>query len=258
MKAKAFFLVMGLIFTTTSLFSQESIIKKDNSVMKVKILEIQENSIKYKPIEFLDGPVRSISLSEVSHIVYEDGKIETFNTLTVQNTEQEIAQPSPKKIISSKIDLLARVSIQVWNDDDLAEFFGTNFSFGAGLEKQLLPHLKIGASLDFAGKSQYEVALNYFNVGGFVKFSWGDFTTSGFLIYTELGPRAIFIQEKEYNSSLTESGFGISGAVGAYVRINYNLVLDIRWDTLWGRINIGGYKLKMNNNLFSAGIVFNL
>ncbi len=230
--------------------------------MKVKILEIQENSIKYKPIEFLEGPVRSISLSEVSHIVYEDGKIETFSTLPVQSTSEEIPSASPQKTLSSKtsskIDLLARISIQVWNDDDLAEFFGTNFSFGAGLEKQLLSHLKIGASFDFAGKSQYEVALNYFNVGGFVKFSWGDFTTSGFLIYTELGPRAIFIQEKEYNSSLTESGFGISGAVGAYVRINYNLVLDIRWDTLWGRINIGGYKLKMDNNLFSAGMVFSL
>lgn len=230
--------------------------------MKVKIIEIQENSIKYKPIEFLDGPVRSISLSEVSHVVYEDGKIETFSTLPVQSTSEEIPSASPQKTpsskTSSKIDLLARVSIQVWDNDDLAEFFGTNFSFGAGLEKQLFPHLKIGTSFDFAGKSQYEVALNYFHVGGFVKFSWGDFTTSGFLIYTELGPRAIFIQEKEYNSSLTESGFGVSAVLGAYVRLNYNLVLDIRWDTTWGSVDIEGYKLKMNNNLFSAGIVFSL
>lgn len=258
MKAKAFFLMMGLIFLTTSLFSQESIIKKDNSVMKVKIIEIQENSIKYKPIEFLEGPVRSISLSEVSHVVYEDGKIETFSTLPVQSTSEEIPSASPQKTTSSKIDLLARVSIQVWDNDELAEFFGTNFSFGAGLEKQLFSHLKIGASFDFAGKSQYEVALNYFHVGGFVKFSWGDFGTSGFLIYTELGPRGIFIQEKEYKSSLTESGFGVSAVLGAHVRINYNLILDIRWDTTWGSIDIEGYKLKMNNNLFSAGIVFSL
>jgi len=258
MKTKTFLMVLGLIFITIPLLSQESIIKKDNSVMKVKIIEIQESSIKYKPIEFLDGPVRSVSLSEVSHIVYEDGKIETFNTLPVQNVTQEIPQPSPQKITPSKIDLFVRISGQTWSNNELSEFFGTNLSFGAGLEKQLLPHLKIGASFDFAGKSQYEVALNYFQVGGFVKFSWGDFSTSSFLIYTELGPRGIFINEKEYESSITESGFGFSAVLGAYIRLNYKLVLDIRWDTTWGSVDIEGYKLNMNNNLFSAGIIFNL
>lgn len=258
MKAKAFFLVLGLIFLTTSLFSQESIIKKDNSVMKVKILEIQENSIKYKSVEFLDGPVRSISLSEVSHVVYEDGKIETFSTPSVQNTPAEAPDFSPQKTTPSRIDLLARVSIQVWENEELSEFFGTNISFGAGLEKQLFPHIKIGASFDLASKSQYEVSLTYFHIGGFIKFSWGDFGKSPFLIYTELGPRAIFIKEKEYEYSLSESGFGVSAVLGAYVRLSSNFLLDIRWDTTFGNMNISGYKLKMDNNLFSAGIIFSL
>jgi hypothetical protein len=249
--------MLGLIFITSSLFSQESLIKKDNSVMKVKILEIQENSIKYKPIEFLEGPVRSISLSEVSHIVYEDGKIETFNDLSPQPTSEESSSYIPRSTYS-KIDLFARISGQTWEDEDLSDFFGTNFSLGAGLEKQLLTHLKIGTSFDFASMSEDEVTLNYLQVGGFAKFSWGDFQESSFLIYTEMGPKAVFIKESEYGDSINESGFGFSVALGLYIRLSPKAILDLRWDTTWATVNLSGYKLKTNNNLFSLGILFSM
>lgn len=225
--------------------------------MKVKILEIQENLVKYKPVEFLDGPIRSISLSEVSHIVYEDGKIETFSDLPSQITSEEISSP-PQRISYSKIDLFVRVSGQIWDDDDLSEFFGTNLSLGAGLEKQLFTHLKIGTSFDFASKSQDEVTLNYFQLGGFVKFSWGDFQKSPFLIYTEMGPKAVFIKESEYEDSISKSGLGFSVALGTYIRLSSKAILDIRWDTTWATVNISGYKLKTSNDLFSLGILFSM
>lgn len=257
MKTKVFSLILGLMFITTSLLSQESLIKKDKSVIKVKILEIQENSIKYKPIEFLEGPVRSISISEISHIVYEDGNIETFPDLSPQLNSEE-SSSYIKRSTSSNIDLFVRISGQIWGNEDLSDFFGTNLSLGAGLEKQLFAHLKIGASLDIASKSQNEVTLDYFQVGGFVKFSWGDFQEDSFLIYTEIGPKAVFIKEREYEDTINGDGLGFSVALGTCIRLSPKTILDFRWSTTWATANFSEYKLRVDNNLFSAGIILSI
>lgn len=66
MKTKIFFFVAILVtVVTNAMFSQDLIVKRDYSELKVKVLEIQENSIKYKSFDFLEGPLRSISISDV-------------------------------------------------------------------------------------------------------------------------------------------------------------------------------------------------
>jgi len=99
MKAKIFILVILVAFATDALFSQDIILKKDKSEIKAKIIEIQENLIKYKLFDFLDGPLRSISTSDVIVIKYENGRLETFEPVSeikpVQN--QTVPQNQPEK-----------------------------------------------------------------------------------------------------------------------------------------------------------------
>jgi len=55
MKIKFLFLIILFAFTNKTIYSQDLIIKRDNSELKAKIIEILENTIKYKPIDFLEG-----------------------------------------------------------------------------------------------------------------------------------------------------------------------------------------------------------
>lgn len=73
-------------------FSQDIIYKKDGSEISAKIIEIEENSIKYKLFDQLEGPLRNVAKSEIFLIIYQDGTREKFETAS-QN--QTISQPIP-------------------------------------------------------------------------------------------------------------------------------------------------------------------
>jgi len=77
---------MFLLSHTT--FSQDIIYKTDGNELKVKIIEIDDNYIKYKYFEQLSGPLRNISKSEVFMIKYNDGSEEKISgIITHQETE---------------------------------------------------------------------------------------------------------------------------------------------------------------------------
>ena len=84
-------LVLLLLFLCSLIVSaQDVIVKKDGSTILCKVTEIGKLEVKYKPHSNLDGPVYSVSSSEVMAINYENGKRETSFTL----------QPSFKKMKS--------------------------------------------------------------------------------------------------------------------------------------------------------------
>lgn len=79
------------LFTTLFLFciagmamAQDVIVKTDNSTILSKVLEISSTEIKYKKWDNQDGPLYTISRSEVASINYENGEIETFPSNTYQ------------------------------------------------------------------------------------------------------------------------------------------------------------------------------
>jgi len=72
--------------STNILCSQDVIIKKDQTEIKSKIIEIAESTIKYKKWESLDGPTYNISKREVFLILYENGIKEYYNKEPNVNT----------------------------------------------------------------------------------------------------------------------------------------------------------------------------
>ncbi len=70
--------ILLLMLINLSAYSQDILIKKNGDDMKVKVVEITKDEIKYKKIENLDGPVYSILKNETFMIRYQNGTKETF------------------------------------------------------------------------------------------------------------------------------------------------------------------------------------
>lgn len=79
---KLLFVLFSLVafFATGNLLSQDIIIKNDKTEIKAKVIEIQEEFIKYTLFESPNGPLRNIRISEVFMVIYQDGTRETFNS----------------------------------------------------------------------------------------------------------------------------------------------------------------------------------
>jgi hypothetical protein len=107
---KLFFFVV--FFTSLiAVKSQDLIIKKTGDEVKAKILEIGSAEIKYKRYDFQDGPIYTISKSEVVLIRYENGINEVISTTTTPTTPtptevvpQYVAPTTPVEKTSSKIE----------------------------------------------------------------------------------------------------------------------------------------------------------
>lgn len=95
----------GLIMVLVSLQAnaQDIIVKTDKSEIKAKILEIEENTIKYKKFEFQDGPSYNINKSDVFMIIYKNGTRETFEVKPEESKPQQStsAKPNPTTTVAN-------------------------------------------------------------------------------------------------------------------------------------------------------------
>jgi len=74
-----FLLFSFLLFSSSALFAQDVIVTKEGNKVNSKVTEINENDIKYKKFENLDGPTYTMKKSEIATIIYESGQVEVFN-----------------------------------------------------------------------------------------------------------------------------------------------------------------------------------
>ena len=83
MKAQRITLAAVFLFGFAELaLSQDVILKKDNTTILSKVLEINNSEIKYKKWSNQEGPTYSISRTEVAKINYENGEVESFSNST--------------------------------------------------------------------------------------------------------------------------------------------------------------------------------
>ena len=70
--------IFCIVFSTL-LFSQDNVILKSGEELKVKITEVSDNNIKYKKLNFLEGPNFTINTSDIFMIKYSNGEKQIFN-----------------------------------------------------------------------------------------------------------------------------------------------------------------------------------
>ncbi len=83
---KQFILLFLALLTGMSMSAQDIITKKDGTDIKVKVSEVGTNEIKYKSFSNLDGPLYTISKSDVLMVTYENGERDVFNTDSPQSS----------------------------------------------------------------------------------------------------------------------------------------------------------------------------
>src|SRR6478735_4886112 len=79
MKKSLFFLLIPLLFATTSM-AQDKIYKKKGEVLKVKILEVGLDEIKYRLFDDPNGPIYVMDKEQILKVELENGKTETYKS----------------------------------------------------------------------------------------------------------------------------------------------------------------------------------
>lgn len=269
MKKKILFVSFLIVVIGNAAFTQDIIVKKDYSEIKAKVVEIQDNLIKYKSYDFLDGPLRNIYVSDVLKIIYENGKTEIF---TVPDEIKPVIRTfsSPARQVNQSFNdnntnpsyyplrLFIRASIQAWRNDGLSDFFDNSALIGAGIEKQVSDDFKFGADFDFLSKSRYEVTLNYFQYGAFAKYAWYPFGSNRPNICGGLGLKGIILKESEDEYADKWNSIGFSALLGIEIPLSSRIILDIGWNSVWSNMKIDEESLNVGSEIFSAGIILNL
>jgi len=81
------------ICLTETVLSQDVILKKDNTTVVSKVIEVTSTEIKYKKWSNQEGPTYSISRSEVVSINYQNGEVDRFNN-------HSMITPAPQQAVN--------------------------------------------------------------------------------------------------------------------------------------------------------------
>jgi hypothetical protein len=69
-----------MLISVSATFAQDKIYKKGGEVLKVKITEIVVDEIKYRLFDDKDGPAYTVDKDRIIKIVYQNGRVETFQS----------------------------------------------------------------------------------------------------------------------------------------------------------------------------------
>ncbi len=121
-------LVILLIMWNLNVFSQDSIFKFDNTILQGKVLEISDIEIRYKKLDFTEGPTYVADKYDVSFIKYSNGMIDSFpevkpwfrkNKKTTYDTIKIVNNISPYSLINDN-----KIKIQGGNYNFSGQYFG--------------------------------------------------------------------------------------------------------------------------------------
>ena len=76
---KKLIILLGCFLFGCVMYAQDIITKKDGTDIQAKVTEVGESQISYKKFSNLNGPVYTISISDVLMITYENGEREMYN-----------------------------------------------------------------------------------------------------------------------------------------------------------------------------------
>ena len=77
-------------------FSQDIIRLKNGQSLETKIIEVGDESIRYKKFNFQDGPDRVVKIEKVSSVTYSNGETESFEDAPAETVP--VAEPAPEPV----------------------------------------------------------------------------------------------------------------------------------------------------------------
>jgi formylglycine-generating enzyme required for sulfatase activity len=182
----AVFFLMGICAAA----AQDMIILRDGNVIEAKVTEISASEIKYKRFDHLDGPTIVVPAVNVLSIRYANGKVETFNAVSVPAVRPEIPQavsPRPYALDPNKLNFGLSL-----NPAGFIPYAGgglsLSFDFNKGRFNSKID-IRSGLGLVFYGNDFFGISssFNYFHpsriggfyIGGMIEYSVGGASSYG-------------------------------------------------------------------------------
>ncbi len=188
----SFTLLMSL-----SVFAQDLIIKKDQTEVKAKVIELTDELIKYNKYEMLDGPIYSIKNSEVFMIVYKNGTKEYIsqktNPTNVPVPQTAVGNVTNTQPASNPVDLKSSSKTTDKTKVKPKNFIFASASyhflttpnsniFDAGMEGVFFDEICIGPRFTFGYNASDDEPIADLGIVALGKFEFGDnfYTYLGF------------------------------------------------------------------------------
>lgn len=95
-----------LTLSALNVAAQDVIVKKDGSTIIAKVLEVNQDNIKYKKLSNQNGPTYTISISDVMSVNYENGEKEDYSNSSNTNDNNSEVKEIEKDAASNNSELL--------------------------------------------------------------------------------------------------------------------------------------------------------
>jgi len=278
MKTIVLIILMVLVCISTTL-CQDIIIKNDKTEIRSKVIEIQEEFIKYYLFESLDGPIRNVRISDVFMIIYADGTRETFANRGVRKTEiiqteeskpeinyqnQDQNQDIEQSIVSTKWGFVigGKAGYYIPYNQNLSEIYGGGFmgglvigywGKGAGLELDWRYYSKAGNPYLYGSVDQADcqISISPLTLTGY----WDAYHKGNFSTYVGVGLGASFIKE-----NLVVSSFGQTGSASASLTgFEYHSTGGLRFSPFYIEVTFSSCtvrEIEFGGILISGGLFF--
>jgi len=97
-------LLLLLTFTARTVCAQDIVVKKDGSTILTKVLEVNQDNIKYKKFSSPKGPTYTIKVADIMAINYENGDKDIFNIQSASNNHHGSQNDNDPRYIEKKAD----------------------------------------------------------------------------------------------------------------------------------------------------------
>lgn len=138
------------IFFSVNLYSQDTLFFNDGSFLKAKIQSVNNEIVKYKRLDNIDGPIYSSSTSSVTKIKYFEGDSMVFNKPV--NPEFKIHQKKNEEIIIQADTIVRKRSFFKFNLTNLF-ILKASFAFEQQINKNYLLELQTDFRPHLSGQS---------------------------------------------------------------------------------------------------------
>jgi hypothetical protein len=153
---------------------QDIIIKNDKSEIKSKIIEIQDDFIRYYLYTQQEGPIRNIRVSDVFMVLYADGTREIFRNDPTPETLKPVINEPPLVFNEEQSSNYVSYQQPEINDNEPAKW---GFIFG-GKAGYYIPYNQTIAEM-YGGGFMGGLIIGYWGKGAGIEIDWRFYSKSG-------------------------------------------------------------------------------
>lgn len=139
---------IAMLVVSITIFAQDVIITTDAKKIDAKILEVSKSEIKYKEADNLDGPLFILTTSDISSIIYSNGKVVLYNQTPQVAAEEEqsvVEQTSPQLPQPQNTDNKATILFRSGNSQvvELVDMTNSGVTYYENDERKSIPASQI-------------------------------------------------------------------------------------------------------------------